>query len=197
MLDQEYKAMETVCHEQGARDLWEHHSSTVEFLSRRTEPSQYPFVWNDSKDKWWKGPEFLHNVEEEWPHKDNAHSEKENAMKEIMKNPATVTHLISGEQVRQTGLHQIIDANRYSSLTKLLRITAYVLRFARRSKEKRGPDLNAEQMWYAEELRIKSIQNQSFPQEVCHLMLTRKTPALILVRQFDLYIDERYLAMQG
>lgn len=63
------------------------------------------------EDKWWKGPEFLYNVEEEWLCEDNTHSEKENDM-------------VSGEQVRQTGLHQIIDANRYSSLTKLLWVTA-------------------------------------------------------------------------
>ena len=81
-----------------------------------------------TEDKWWKGPEFLHNDEEEWPRKDNAFSENENAMKETVKNPATITHvLVSGEQVRQTGLHEIIDANHYSTLTKLLQITAYVL----------------------------------------------------------------------
>ena len=145
-----------------------------------------------TKDKWWKGPDFLYNVEEEWPREDNSHSENEHAMKEIVKNPATITHvLVSGEQVRQIGLHQIIDANRYSSLTKLLHVTAYVLRFTRTSKEKRGPELNAEEIRAAEELWIKSIQNQSFPEEVCHLMSKRKTPVPILVRQFDLYIDER------
>ena len=37
----------------------------------------------------------------------------------------------------------------------------------------------------------KSIQNQSFTEEVFHLMSTGKTPAPILVRQFDLYLDER------
>ena len=85
----------------------------MEFLNRRTEPSRYPFAWND---------------EEEWPREDNALSENENAMKETVKNPATITHvLVSGEQVRQTGLHEIIDANHYSTLTKLLQITAYVL----------------------------------------------------------------------
>ena len=113
-----------------------------------------------------EGSEFLHNVEEEWPREDNSHSENENAMKEIMNNPATITHvLVSGEQVRQTGLHQIIDVNRYSNLTKLLRVTAYVLRFTRRSKQKRGPELKAEEIRAAEELWIKSIQNQSFPAE--------------------------------
>ena len=100
-----------------------------------------------TKDKWWKGPEFLYNVEEEWPCEDNAHSENENAMKEIVKNPAIITHvLVSGEQVRQAGLHQVIDADRYSSLTKLLRVTAYVLQFTRRPKEKRGHELNAEEI---------------------------------------------------
>ena len=76
-------------------------------------------------------------------------------MREIAKNPVTITHvLVSGEQVRQTGLHQITDANRYSSLTKLLRITAYVLRFTRRSKEKTGLEFNAEEIRAAEELWI-------------------------------------------
>ena len=97
-----------------------------------------------TEDKWWKGLEFLYNVEEEWPREDNVYSENENARKEVVKNPTLA--LVSGEQVRQTGLHQIIDAKRYSSLTKLLRVTAYVLRFAKRSKEKRGSELNTEQM---------------------------------------------------
>ena len=73
----------------------------------------------------------------------------------------------------------------------MLRVTAYVLRFTRRSKEKRGPELNAEEIRAAEELWIKSIQNQSFQEEVCQLMSKGKTLVPILVRQFDLYIDER------
>ena len=97
-----------------------------------------------TEDKRWKGPEFLYNVEEEWPREDYIHFENEHAMKEIVKNPASVTHvLVSGEQVQETGLHQIIDANNYSSLTKLLRVTSYVLQFTRRSKEKKCPELNA------------------------------------------------------
>ena len=86
-----------------------------------------------TEDKWWKGPEFLYNVEE-WTREDHAHSKNENAMKQIVKNPAAITHvLVSGEQVQQPGLHQIIDGNCYSSLTKLSWVTAYILRFTRRS----------------------------------------------------------------
>lgn len=145
-----------------------------------------------TENRWWKGPEFLYNLKAGWPREDNTHSETENAMKEIVKNPATTRHVMTtSAQVRQTSVHQIIDANCYSSLKKLLRITAYVLQFARRSKEKRSLELNAEEIRSAEELWIKSIQNESFPEEVCHLILNRETAIPILVRQYDLYLDER------
>ena len=61
-------------------------------------------------------------------------------------------------------VHQVTDANRYSSWKKLLRITAYVLRFVRRMKVEGSLELDSEEVQHAEQLWIKSIQYQSFPE---------------------------------
>ena len=130
-----------------------------------------------SEKRWWNGPEFLCKDEKEWPQEDNSQSDNENAWKEIIQNPATTTHaLISSTQMTKIGVHQIIDVNRYSSWKKLLRVTAYVLRFIRRSRKDNGLELCAEEVRSAEKLWIKSIQYQSFPDEICHLVkITRAT----------------------
>ena len=144
-----------------------------------------------SKKRWWNGPEFLYKDEREWPQEDHIQSDNENAWKEIIQNPATTTHaLISSTQVTKIGVHQIIDVNRYSSWKKLLRVTAYVLRFIRRSRKDKSLELCAEEVRSAEELWIKSIQYQSFPDEICHLVTARKLPEPPLMRQFNLYLDD-------
>ena len=143
-----------------------------------------------SEKRWWNGPEFLCKDEKEWPQEDKNQSDNENAWNEIIQNPATTTHaLISSTQMTKIGVHQIIDVNRYSSWKKLLRVTAYVLRFIRRSRKDNGLELCAEEVRSAEELWIKSIQYQSFPDEICHLVTARKLPEPPLVRQFNLYVD--------
>lgn len=88
-----------------------------------------------TENRWWKSPEFLLKHKKEWPQEENVHSDNKNALKEIVQNPATTTHaLITSTQVQQIGVHQTMDANRYSSWKKLLQITAYILRFTRRSR---------------------------------------------------------------
>ena len=112
-----------------------------------------------SEKRWWNGPEFLYKGEREWPQEDHIQSDNENAWKEIIQNPATTTHaLISSAQVTKIGVHQVIAVSRYSSWKKLLRVTAYVPRFIRRSRKDNGLELCAEEVRSAEELWIKSIQ---------------------------------------
>ncbi|XP_044171536.1 uncharacterized protein LOC122955864 [Acropora millepora] len=144
-----------------------------------------------SEKRWWNGPEFMCKEEKEWPQEDNSQADSEHAWKEIIQNPATTTHtLISSTQVTKVGVHQIIDVNRYSSWKKLLRVTAYVLRFIGTSRKDKGLELCAEEVRSAEELWIKSIQSQSFPDELCHLMVARRLPEPPLVRQLSIYLDD-------
>ena len=144
-----------------------------------------------SDKRWWNGPGFLFKDEREWPQEDNIQLDNENAWKEITQNPVTTTHaLITSTQMTQIGVNQIIDVNRYSSWMKLLRVTAYVLRYTRRSRAEKGLEVCAEEVRSAEELWNESIQYQSFPDEICHLVRARKLPVPPLVRQFNLYLDD-------
>lgn len=147
-----------------------------------------------AEKRWWKGPEFLYKPEGEWPEDNDTYSDNGNALEETVRNPAITTHaLITTSQVQLIGVHQIIDATRYSSWKKLLRVTAYVLRFVKKANVKRSLELEAEEIRSAEGLWIKSIQCQSFAEEVCHMITSGKTPAPLLVRQFNLYLDEKGL----
>ena len=118
-----------------------------------------------AEKSWWKGPEFLYKPEREWPEDNDTCSDNGNALEEIVRNPAITTHaLITTSQVQLIGVHQTVDATHYSSWKKLLRVTAYVLRFVNRTNVKRSLELEAEEIRSAEELWIKSIQFQSFPE---------------------------------
>ena len=131
---------------------------------------------------WWNGPEFLTKDESEWPRQNHGFIETEDAMKEIIKSPTPTTHVVTTiAQVGQTGIHHVIDASHYSSFKKLLRVTAYVLRFTKGSVYPKGSELTAEELRYAEELWIKAIQYHTFPEEICHLSATRNASPPILV----------------
>ena len=79
----------------------------------------------------WTGPRFLKFPEEQWPidpqptGKDN-----EQAFAELIKHPPTVTHSLADLSPSTYGpidLEKIIDPQRYSTKTKMLRVTAIVL----------------------------------------------------------------------
>ena len=65
---------------------------------------------------------------------------------------ATFTHV--GE-VAGTGIENVVDVNTYSNLNRLLRVTAFVLRFISNLKKKRwGKQLEIDQVLRAEEISI-------------------------------------------
>lgn len=126
---------------------------------------------------WWNGPEFLQQKENEWSPIQTRQSIDESALKELVKQQPEVTHSLvnSEENPSEADLNNIIDCDRFSDLTRLLRITAYVLRFVNnlkqrsqspRTRKKRIKELTAEEISSAETLWIKSVQAKSFPEEI-------------------------------
>ena len=98
-------------------------------------------------------------------------------------------------------VHTIIDCTRFSSLNKLLCVTAYVQRFVnllRRQGQHReavqtSPFITATDVKVAEELWIRSVQSESFGVELTYCQTNETYVAPLRVSQFGLFIDDHGL----
>ena len=87
-------------------------------------------------DMWWEGPKWLKLGERAWP-KGILLSDSEEVKEEQRKS--TVLSIVTEKQQR---LFNVIDIHRYSTLGKLIKVTAWVKRFTESLKRKReGSDL--------------------------------------------------------
>ena len=93
------------------------------------------------------------------------------------------------------GLHKIINLMNYSTLSKVVRVTAFVLRFVsnvkHKSSQETGP-LTASELHEAKMKWVKDCQQQVYYNEFTN-MLSRPSASkrLLLVRQLRLFIDEK------
>ncbi|XP_022785068.1 uncharacterized protein LOC111325508 [Stylophora pistillata] len=80
---------------------------------------------------WWGAPQFLQLPEEEWPQEQAKVETNEAALSEVVKNSPNVIHVLttSDEIPTEVNLAKFINCQQVSSLDRLLRVTAYVLRF--------------------------------------------------------------------
>ena len=146
--------------------------------------------WLTDKSKWpqWKQTEVLHLQTETTTNTDEPMS-AEGA-------PQTV----STEKVPQTGIHNILQISNYSSLSKLLRVTAYLLRFinnVRNSVTRNAGVLSTQETNNALSMWIYDCQQTCFHQEYKQLKL-KSTKRSSLVRQLRLFLDaEGYIRCGG
>ena len=112
-----------------------------------------------NSDLWWKGPQWLSEGKHCWP-KGLILEDSE----EVKSEKKKVNVLIAVTET-PTGVSQMIDINKYSTLRKLLRVTTWVKRFVDNLKaRKEGKDLNveglsAQEITSAEKLWIKDVQS--------------------------------------
>ena len=109
---------------------------------------------------------------------------------------------LTEETTQSTGIHNVIEVSKYSTLTKLLHVTGYILRFIMNiqnpASKQTGP-LSIKELNRAQFTWIFSYQQERFSQEVAtsksKSINTRRLP---LVRQLQLYLDEAgYLRCGG
>jgi len=98
------------------------------------------------------------------------------------------------------GIHKLLDLLAYSSYTKLLHVTAYVLRFAHNTRQKlfklKGPLMPSE-LSVANIKWIADIQHRNFSDEIDSLQSIKRSSRLALERQLRLYLDHTGLIRCG
>ncbi|GFU32160.1 uncharacterized protein NPIL_201401 [Nephila pilipes] len=109
---------------------------------------------------WWEGPGWLYNDEESWPCSEVSETPDEAFLE---RRKTVVTNLATGNEVRFGDRFLY-----FSSYKKILRMTAYVLRFCnniKRNSSKLVNLLSCEKMQKAEETLIKIMQSE-WPSEI-------------------------------
>lgn len=133
------------------------------------------------KDNWFNGPAFLLKGPEYWP-----------VWERNPPSNTVVTVNIEPQINENLSIDNLIDIERFSSLSKLLRVTAYVLRAFKINRNK-GP-ITVDELNNCKYLWIKAIQSKYFEAEFKAL---KKDTSTQLVRQLNLYIDDNILKSGG
>ena len=138
------------------KEEWGHVSGVenpADLGSRGVTPEQL----KESK-LWWEGPQWLREGENNWPKLLCGASSVE---VETERRKVVMMSVVAEERPR---LSNVLDINRHSTLKKLLRVTAIVIRFIanlKSKKERRDIDLgplSVSEIEYAEKLWIKDCQ---------------------------------------
>ena len=161
---------------------------------------------------WWNGPEFLFLPKSDWPNSHELDDTRE-AESELIKEAPVILHTfaITGGRTTPYKLQHIIDCNRFSLLNKLLRTTAYVIRFVKKLLNKINPRSHltsqcevdssslptVEEINEAEEYWIKSIQGESFIAEIRYLTTDKPVGTPVRINQFGLFLEQGVLKCRG
>ena len=88
---------------------------------------------------WWNGPAFLQLSWDKWPLTETSQHMDEVIQSELVKNVPVISYAFSATSVDIfSSLNQVIDCTRFSNITRLLRVTAFVLRFISKSRTSRS-----------------------------------------------------------
>ena len=157
---------------------------------------------------WWNGAALFYQPKSQWPVNGSTQSEDKVALEEAVKNPPAITHSLvnNSDDTPEKRIDQIIDIKRFHNLTSLLRVTALVIKFARRLKNRvlnestKGEEtsLNVTDLKEAEHLWITSVQASSFTKEIEFLKGKdqRSTPPMY-VTQSGLYLQQGVMRCKG
>ncbi|XP_030763137.1 uncharacterized protein LOC115887781 [Sitophilus oryzae] len=169
---------------------WSHVPSAdnpADIISRGLEPIKL-----ENCQLWWSGPFFLKQGKEYWPPKVNPSSD----LPEVKEQKHTfVTHknILSDE----------LDlCEKFSSYTKLLRVTAYCLRFIKLLKQKGNKSQFAnfickDELQDARIVISKIVQRRYFSDEIKHLQNVRRVSLKSPLLRLNPFLDEKGLIRVG
>ena len=108
------------------------------------------------------------------------------------------TGITGTNHTQRPGLHQLITVSKFSTLSKLLSVTVYVLRFVHnlRKPSKKTRALTPPKLHNARNEWIKNCQQVTYHKEISS-MLSKSSPCKTLVRQLRLFFDNTGLLSCG
>ena len=152
----------------------------------------------DNSKLWWNGPEWL--ITGDWPICDVIDSKILTCQSdEIDENELKVDD--KGNVSTRKTLADIIDIKRYSSLGRLLRVTAYVMRFINKLKKQNHVEsenfITVSELKQAENMWIKTIQSDVYSSELMEIEQKCKKRCS-LVHQLNLFKDtDNFIRCKG
>ncbi|XP_053395705.1 uncharacterized protein LOC128555912 [Mercenaria mercenaria] len=153
-----------------------------------------------SNTTWWYGPKWLLEPMPDWPvYSDQQSGITEEEIEEVLQteeksNKETMlvqlTNFDNTERASNPPFN--IDSNKYSSVTRLTRVTALVLRFVLKLKKvscKDGP-LESTELFEAEKMWLQHVQESHFQSEIDAIRAKTTTSRQ---QQLGLFLDEQGL----
>jgi len=177
-------------HERTSIHEWSHvstHDNPADIVSRGCWPSQIKNL-----ELWWNGPKWLSDSSTKWPIKGT----KPITSNEVIKESKTASCVAT---INNCDKDVIYD--RYSSLTKLIRVVAYCKRFIRNALSKYadkyyGP-IQANEYDVAVICIIKQIQAIHFDRELSDLQNSRLVHCKSSLRRLKPFLDENSIIRVG
>ena len=129
---------------------------------------------------WWQGPEWL-NADAPWVEPEPCTSMPEECAVELKGTPLPSVNLVTADF--QGSISDLMSCDRFSTLSKLMRVTAYMVRAIKGFKGKRydvSSGLTSEELAHAEMLWIRSTQH-----------LVSQPNFKVQQKQFNLFIDDK------
>ena len=149
-----------------------------------------------NSDLWKQAPSWI-TKREDWPTWDYGE------VLHLQATDETAEALGIDDSASLRNINQVIDINRYCTWSKLIRVSAYVLRFIHNCKQKMpnlkySQSLTSSEVDQAAYLWIHHTQQFCFPKEFAALQSTSATKRrLPLIRQLKLFLNERQLICCG
>ena len=165
---------------------WKHcpgEDNPADYLSRGVNAEQLKELRT-----WWHGPTWLSQDPHHWP-----------------RQPARTHQPLPDERTHSLLVgstddsRRLIESSRFSSYWKLLRVTAWVLRFVRHVKRRRSAsgELEVSELMEARTYWIREVQRDCFGPEIQELQKGKPLPRESPVARFNPFLDDGVLRIGG
>ncbi|XP_054709062.1 uncharacterized protein LOC129218764 [Uloborus diversus] len=160
--------------------MWKFCPGLMNPADKLTRGESLSLLKNDSV--WWCGPKWLTSPRDEWP-----------LQKQYCSNDAAKVELLKvSVNTVVSSYSPVLKVNDFSNFKKLLRVTAWVLRFISKSRKlsiEKGP-LSAIELQEAEKMWIKTVQWEVFREEIQRLQKNQQISKSSKIYSLSPYLDE-------